>query len=94
MVFLRTDLSRDADVEHAVAEAAKLRRMKFLANIAGIQHIDSAENFPMEKYDLMQGIMLRAPFLLSKLCIPHMKRTHPGPGLSGTCRPSTSTSVR
>ena len=70
-------------MEHAVAEAAKLRRIKFLANIAGIQHIDSVENFPMEKYDLMQGIMLRAPFLLSKLCIPHMKKSVSGKGVIG-----------
>jgi len=83
MVFLRTDLSRDADVEHAVAEAAKLGTIKFLANIAGIQHIDSVENFPMEKYDLMQAIMLRAPFLLSKLCIPHMKKSASGTGVIG-----------
>ena len=29
----------------------------------------------MEKYDLMQSLMLRAPFLLSKLIIPYMKNS-------------------
>jgi 3-hydroxybutyrate dehydrogenase len=83
MIFIQTDLSRDADIEHAVVEAAELGTIKFLANIAGIQHIDSVEDFPMEKYDLMQRIMLRAPFYLSKLTIPHMKRSADGTGAIG-----------
>lgn len=83
MIFLETDLCQDADVEKAVSEAAKLGTVKYLANIAGIQHIDSVENFPMEKYDLMQRLMLRAPFLLSKLVIPHIKQSSDGIGAIG-----------
>ncbi|HMK35873.1 MAG TPA: SDR family oxidoreductase [Desulfomonilaceae bacterium] len=83
MVFIPTDLTRDHDMEHAVAEAAKLGTIRYMANIAGIQHIDSVENFPMEKFDLMQRIMLRAPFYLSKLAIPHMKRSPSGSGAIG-----------
>ncbi|MFY9941487.1 MAG: SDR family oxidoreductase [Desulfobacterales bacterium] len=83
MIFLEADLTRDADLEKAVGEAAKLGTVKYLANIAGIQHIDSVENFPMEKYDLMQRIMLRAPFLLSKLVIPHIKKSGDGIGAIG-----------
>ena len=74
MRFIKTDLTCDEDIEYAVKEAAKLGTIKFLANIAGIQHIDPVENFPMKKYDLMQRLMLRAPFYLSKLTIPHMKK--------------------
>ena len=77
MIFQQTDLCEDDQIEDAVAVAADLGNIKYLANIAGIQHIDSIENFPMEKYDLMQRLMLRAPFYLSKLTIPHMKT---GPG--------------
>jgi 3-hydroxybutyrate dehydrogenase len=83
MVFVSTDLSRDEELEHAVTEAAKLGEVKFLANIAGIQHIDPVENFPMEKYDLMQKVMLRAPFYLAKLTIPHMKKSHSATGVIG-----------
>jgi len=83
MVFIKCDLTNDKDMENAVAEAAKLGSVKYLANIAGLQHIDSVENFPMEKYDLMQRIMLRAPFYLSKLCIPHMKKSGDGRGAVG-----------
>ena len=83
MVFIKTDLSQDKDIEHAVKEAATLGAIKYLVNIAGIQHIDSVENFPMEKYDLMQQIMLLAPFYLSKLAIPYMKKSSDGSGAIG-----------
>ena len=83
MIFLKTDLCDDDQIVHAVAEAAKLGNIRFLANIAGVQHIDAVENFPMEKYDFMQRLMLRAPFLLSKLCIPHIRQTDDGVGVIG-----------
>ena len=83
MEFIPADLTRDEELERAVTEAAKLGRIKYLVNVAGIQHIDSVENFPMEKYDEMQRLMLRAPFYLSKLTIPHMKNTADGRGVIG-----------
>ena len=81
--FFKVDLTDDAAVASVVDAAAKLGRIRCLANIAGIQHIDAVENFPMEKYDLMQRLMLRAPFLLSKLTIPHMKASADGCGAIG-----------
>ncbi|MBW1673187.1 MAG: SDR family oxidoreductase [Deltaproteobacteria bacterium] len=83
MIFIKTDLTQDEEIDYAVEEAAKLGSIKYVANIAGIQHIDSVENFPMEKYDLMQKIMLRAPFYLSKLTIQHMKKSTDGTGVIG-----------
>jgi 3-hydroxybutyrate dehydrogenase len=83
MIFIKTELTRDEDIESAVQEASKIGTIKYLANIAGIQHIDSVDNFPMEKYDLMQRLMLRAPFYLSKLAISHMKKSSDGIGVIG-----------
>ena len=83
MIFIKTDLTQDEDIEHAVEEAKKLGTIKYLANVAGIQHIDSVENFPMEKYDFMQRLMLRAPFYLSKLTIPFMKKSSDATGVIG-----------
>jgi len=83
MIFIKCDLARDEDIETAISEAAKVGTIKYLANIAGIQHIDSVDNFPMEKYDQMQSLMLRAPFYLSKLSIPHMKKSSDGKGVIG-----------
>lgn len=81
--FLKADLTADSDIERAVAEAARLGSLKYLINIAGTQHIDPVENFPMEKYDLMQRLMLRAPFYLARLAIPLMKKTSGGIGAIG-----------
>lgn len=83
MIFLKTDLTSDEEMDRAVEEAAKLGQIKYLANIAGIQHINSIEDFPMEKYDYMQRLMLRAPFYLSKLTLPHMKKSANGSGVIG-----------
>jgi 3-hydroxybutyrate dehydrogenase len=83
MIFIRTDLSKDEDIEKSIKDAAKLGAIKYLANIAGIQHMNAVEDFPMEKYDLMQRLMLRAPFYLSKLAIPHMKKSKDGTGAVG-----------
>ncbi|MCX8110624.1 MAG: SDR family NAD(P)-dependent oxidoreductase, partial [Syntrophorhabdaceae bacterium] len=58
MVFIKADLTKDDDIENAIKEAAKLGYIKFLANIAVIQHIDSIENFPMAKFDLMMSLMV------------------------------------
>lgn len=83
MHFIQTDLTVDDDIEKAVAQAADQGRIRYLANIAGIQHIDPIKNFPMEKYDYMQRLMLRAPFYLSKLTIPHMEKGPDGSGAIG-----------
>ena len=82
-VFIKADLTSDSDIEKYVKEASRYGHIKFLANIAGIQHIDSVENFPMEAYDVMQKINLRAPLYLSKLCIPYMKASEDGTGVVG-----------
>lgn len=83
VVFIRADLTRDEDIENLASEAARLGTVKFLANIAGMQHINAIEDFPMEVYDRMQRIMLRAPFYLSKLCIPRMRAGGDGTGAIG-----------
>ena len=83
MVFIPTDLCQDEDIERAIAQAANLGSLKYLVNIAGVQHIDSIEDFPLQKYDLMQRLMLRAPFYLSQLVIPHMKRSSDQTGVIG-----------
>lgn len=83
VVFIKGDLTKDQEIEEGVRQAAQHGSVKFLANIAGIQHIDSIDNFPMKTYDLMMSIMLRAPFYLSKLCIPHIRKSEDGIGAIG-----------
>lgn len=52
-----TDLSLEADV---------------LVNNAGIQHVAPVEEFPPDRFSFILRLMLEAPFLLSRACLPHM----------------------
>ena len=83
MIFMRTDLQNDQEVEHGVMEAAKLGTIKYLANSAGPKHFNAVETFPMKEYDRMQRIMMRASFYLAQLTIPHMKKSADGTGVIG-----------
>jgi 3-hydroxybutyrate dehydrogenase len=78
-----TDLTDDADVETMVEAAAEAGELRYVANVAGMQHIASIAEFPMEKYDLLLDIMLRAPFLTAKLAMPHIGATDDGVGAIG-----------
>ncbi|MFW5895787.1 MAG: SDR family NAD(P)-dependent oxidoreductase [archaeon] len=77
------DLTDGDDNEAAVAAAADLGQIRYLANIAGAQHIASLAAFPMERYELLEALMLRAPFQLAKLVIPHIEATDDGVGAIG-----------
>ncbi|WP_332897734.1 SDR family NAD(P)-dependent oxidoreductase [Haladaptatus sp. CMSO5] len=74
------NLTDDTAVEALVETAAELGQLRYVANIAGLQHIDPIEKFPMETYDLMQNVMVRAPFLLTKCSLPHIREADDGVG--------------
>ncbi|WP_136591559.1 SDR family oxidoreductase [Salinigranum halophilum] len=80
---VQTDLTDDADVETMIEVAAETGELRYVANIAGMQHIASIPEFPMDKYDLLLDIMLRAPFLIAKLAMPHIRATDDGVGAIG-----------
>ena len=71
------------DPSHVVERAADLGSIKYLANIAGLQHIDPIEEFPMETYDRIHRVMVRAPLHLSKLVMPHIREGKDGRGAIG-----------
>jgi 3-hydroxybutyrate dehydrogenase len=77
------DLTDEEAMREAVETAAEEGTVRYLANIAGMQHIASLSGFPMEKYDIIQDLMLRAPFLLSKFVMPHVRATEDGVGAIG-----------
>ncbi len=43
-----------------------------LVNNAGVQHVSPVEDFPVEKFDLIQRLMLQSPFRLIRTTLPHM----------------------
>ncbi|MER5929040.1 3-hydroxybutyrate dehydrogenase [Streptomyces sp. NPDC002054] len=63
---------------HAVdlADAEAVRglpgAMDILVNNAGLQHVAAIEDFPPERFELIQKVMVTAPFLLLRQCLPHM----------------------
>lgn len=69
------DLADESEIVEMVDDAARLGQILFVANIAGLQHIDHIEEFPLEKWDLMHDVMLRAPMYISQLTIPHMRES-------------------
>jgi 3-hydroxybutyrate dehydrogenase len=75
-----TDLTDDADVDAMIEAAAGEGDLRYVANIAGMQHIASIPEFPMEKYDLLLDIMLRSPFLTAKRAMSHIRATDDGVG--------------
>ena len=77
---VETDLTDDGDVEAVVEAAADEGTLRYVANIAGMQHIASIAEFPMAKYDLLLDIMLRSPFKLAQEAIPHIEATDDGVG--------------
>jgi len=77
---VETDLTNDADVEAVVDAAAEEGNLRYVANIAGMQHIASIAEFPMDRYDLLLDIMLRSPFKMAQAAIPHIEATNDGVG--------------
>lgn len=75
---VETDLTDDDDVAAMVAAAAEEGTVRFAANIAGMQHIASIPEFPMEEYDLLTDVMLRAPFKIAQEVMPHIRAASGG----------------
>jgi 3-hydroxybutyrate dehydrogenase len=78
-----TDLTDETDIEAMVAAAGEEGDLRYVANIAGMQHIDSIADFPVEQYDLIQEVMVRAPFLVAKHAMPRIRETDDGVGAIG-----------
>ena len=83
VVAAPADLTDDAETEAAVEAAAEEGQIRYLANVAGMQHIAPIPEFPMDVYDRMTDVMVRAPFLLSKLVMPYVRATDDGVGAIG-----------
>ncbi|WP_263020603.1 SDR family NAD(P)-dependent oxidoreductase [Natronobiforma cellulositropha] len=73
VVPVTADLTDDEDIERLVDEAATYGAVRYLANIAGVQHVAPIESFPVERYDLIHAVNQRAPLLLAKACLPHFR---------------------
>lgn len=75
------DLSKRADIEKVVEVASISNSIKYLANIAKVEDIEVARKIPLEQYDLMQRLVIRASYYLSLLVIPLMQQSSDGCGV-------------
>jgi 3-hydroxybutyrate dehydrogenase len=60
------------DLSDTAALASESLEADILVNNAGIQHVAPVEEFPPDTFATILRIMLEAPFLLSRACLPHM----------------------
>ncbi|MBF6539971.1 NAD(P)-dependent oxidoreductase [Nocardia farcinica] len=70
------DIRSDESVQQAVdATVARFGGIDLVVNNASAIDLSPTEALPMKKYDLMQDINCRGSFLLSKLCLPHLRES-------------------
>lgn len=74
-----TDVTDPAQVEALVAAAlARFGRIHTLVNNAGIGRFSPVDELPVEQFDAMVAVNLRAPFLCTRAVVPGMKRAGGG----------------
>ena len=70
---IQADLSNPEEVRRAAEWALSRGGVDVLVNNAGFQHVAPLEEFPLEAWQKMLGLMLTAPFLLTRAFLPGMK---------------------
>src|SRR6201996_7877886 len=69
------DVRDDASVEAAVeATVERFGGIDIVVNNASAIDLSDPESLSMKRYDLMQSINARGSFLLSRLCVPHLRK--------------------
>ena len=78
-VGLKCDVTSELDLQQAIDETInEFGQIDILINNAGMQHVALLEEFPTAKFEQLIKIMLTAPFIATKLVLPHMRRNNFG----------------
>lgn len=73
-IGVKADVTNEEDLQNLVKVTKDTYgSVDILINNAGLQHVSPIEEFPTAKFELMQKIMLVAPFVLIKNVFPIMK---------------------
>ncbi len=70
---MQADLAAPEGALRVAAWARERGGVDVLVNNAGFQHVAPLEAFPLEAWQRMLGVMLTAPFLLTRALLPGMK---------------------
>ncbi|PIC85263.1 3-hydroxybutyrate dehydrogenase [Sporosarcina sp. P20a] len=74
-IGLKCDVTIEQDIQQAIDETiSHFGRIDILINNAGLQHVAKLEDFPTARFELLVKVMLTAPFIATKLVLPHMKK--------------------
>ena len=77
--FVHCDVSDEKAVLEAYASVKKqFGSCSLLVNNSGLQYLSPVEDFPIEKWNQLVGVMLTGTFLCSKAVIPDMKEMQRG----------------
>jgi citronellol/citronellal dehydrogenase len=72
---LACDIRFEEQVEQAVAATvAAFGAIDICVNNASAVSLSGIESTPMKRYDLMSAVNARGTFLVSKLCLPHLRK--------------------
>jgi 3-hydroxybutyrate dehydrogenase len=72
--YIVADLSSEAGVESLFQGGQSFcEGFDIIVNNAGIQHVSPIEAFPADKWQLIQDLMLSAPFHIIKRALPYMR---------------------
>lgn len=77
--LVKCDVSSESSVQAAYDQTVQeLGEPAVLVNNAGLQFMSPIEEFPLDKWNLLLGVMLTGTFLCMKAVIPAMKRRGQG----------------
>lgn len=75
------NVADEAEVAATIEAAGEHGDLRYLANIAGLQHVSPLASFPVEAYDRLMDAMVKGPFLLSKHALQEMRETDDAGGV-------------
>lgn len=74
-IALKCDIRFEKEVQAAIDATVKaFGGIDIVINNASAIQMKNSEDMDMKKYDLIHSINVRGTFLVSKLCLPHLKK--------------------
>jgi 3-hydroxybutyrate dehydrogenase len=75
----RLDVCNDADIEQVIKDLqTQSLDVVILVNNAGLQHVSKLEDFPPERWRLINNVLLVAPAMLTRAVLPGMRQQNFG----------------
>ena len=75
IIYQKVDLSKPSSIKKIFNKiTSQYKKIHVLINCAGIQHLDSIESFPENKWEKIIKINLSSSFYTSKYILPKMKK--------------------